>query len=80
MKTLNIRTDAATSKVPVLVPFQSAPHDSFFDGEEVFIQLVNDDGKKIGEPAIRSVIKTHDAEENQNAWYDAYIPVKKIIT
>ena len=77
MRTINIRTDAATTTVPVLVPFQGAPHDIFIDGEEILVQLVNDDGEKIGEPEIRSIIKTQDAEENQSAWYDAYIPLNR---
>lgn len=76
MKTINIRTDAATHNVPVLVSFEAAPHDEFKNGDEVLIQLVNNDGERIGNPEIRSVIKTHDANEDHNAWYDAYIPLK----
>ncbi|MES2458237.1 MAG: hypothetical protein V4594_21950 [Bacteroidota bacterium] len=77
MKTINIRTDAATSSVPVLIPFQGGPHDDFADGEEVLIQLVNNDGERVGYPEIRTVIKTISADENQSAWYDAYIPTDR---
>jgi hypothetical protein len=34
MKTVNIRTDAATTIAPVLIPFQGAPHDIFTDDDE----------------------------------------------
>ena len=74
MKKINIKTDGSTKVVPILITFQGAPEDNFETGEEVLIQLVNDLNEKIGEPAKRSVIKTHDGENNEGAWYDAYIP------
>lgn len=77
MKTINIRTDASITKVPILIPFQGAPHDNFNHGEEILVQLVNDDGERVGKPEVRSVVKTHDAEGDQNAWYEAYIPVNQ---
>jgi len=41
------------------------------------IQLVNNDGDKVGKPEVRSVVKTHDAEINESVWYEAYIAAKK---
>lgn len=76
MKTVNIITDAATTSVPVLIPFQGGPHDDFAYGEEVLIQLVDNDGNKVGEPEVRSVVKTHVGDENTSSWYDAFIPKK----
>ncbi len=75
MKTVNIKTDSSISKVPILVPFQGAPSDNFAHGEKIIVQLVNDDGEKVGDPEVRSVVKTHDAENGRGAWYEAYIPV-----
>ncbi len=76
MKTVNIITDSATTKVPVLTPFQGGPNDDFANGEEILIQLVDHDGNKIGDPEVRSVVKTHDGDENTLPWYDAHIPKK----
>lgn len=59
MKTIYIRINTSICEVPVLITFQGAPHDDFFDGEEIYKQLVNKDVIKVGTPQIRSVIKTH---------------------
>lgn len=77
MKTINIATDSSVTEVPIMIPFLAAPHDDFTDGEEVLIQLVNQDGEKVGYPQVRSVIQTHSAEDNHNAWYEAFIPRRK---
>ncbi|ARS42641.1 hypothetical protein CA265_24445 [Sphingobacteriaceae bacterium GW460-11-11-14-LB5] len=77
MKTINIKTDSSITAVPVLIPFQGSPTDDFINGEEIIIQLINNDGYKVGEPEVRSVVKTHDADINESAWYEAYIPAKK---
>lgn len=73
MRTINISTDETTDKVPLTVTFQAAPGDDFADGEKLLIQLVNHNGEKVGKREIRSVIKTHDGDENHRAWYEAYI-------
>lgn len=77
MKTINIRTDGAILDVPIMIPFQGAPGDTFENGEEILIQLMSNEGLKVGAPQIRSVVKTHDADENNSAWYEAYIPFRK---
>lgn len=77
MRTIKIRTDASVNEVPIIIPFQGAPAENFDNGEEVLIQLVNDDGDHIGEPKVRAVVKTHDSDKNTNAWYEAYIRVNK---
>ncbi|MCX2495326.1 hypothetical protein OQX63_17680 [Pedobacter sp. PF22-3] len=74
MKTIKIRTDESVSQVPLLIPFQGAPKDQFDHHERVLIQLVNDDGDLVGEPEIRAVVKTHDGDENNSAWYEAFVP------
>jgi hypothetical protein len=78
MKTINIKTDSLISRVPFIIPFQGAPTDNFAHGEEILVQLVNNEGDRVGQPEIRSVVKTHDAEEKGGAWYEAFIPTKKV--
>ncbi len=77
MRTIKIRTDASVNEVPILIPFQGAPGESFSHGEEVLIQLVNNDGEFVGDPKVRAVVETHDADDTTSAWYEAYIPVNK---
>ena len=77
MKTIKITTDSSITQVPILIPFQGSPTDNFLNGEQILVQLVDYDGEKVGEPEVRSVVKTHDADINESAWYDAYIPVKR---
>lgn len=77
MRTINIRTDASVSQVPAVLPFQGAPGETFAHGENVLIQLVNDDAELIGEPKLRAVVKTHDAKGETSAWCEAFIPVNR---
>lgn len=77
MKTVNIHTDDSISNVPISVDFQARPGESFPHNDQVCIQLVNNDGVKVGNPEIRSVVKIHDGDEQNAAWYQAFIPAKQ---
>jgi hypothetical protein len=77
MKKVNISTDESVRRVPVLISFEASPNDNFTDGEEVLVQLISSDGEKVGEPEIRSIVKTIDADDAHRAWYDAYVPIKR---
>lgn len=57
-----------------LFPFRGRKKDQFNHQEHILIQLVNDDGDLVGEPEIRAVVKTHDGDENNSVWYEAFVP------
>ncbi|MEO3402824.1 hypothetical protein AAFN85_02915 [Mucilaginibacter sp. CAU 1740] len=77
MKIVNVRTDASVSAVPIAVNFQAAPGDKFSHLEQVYIQLVNNDGDKVGKPGVRSVVMINSGDDHNLPWYEAFIPAQK---